>query len=74
MHKHLNNMRNLKGGESVVGELLDKWAISQQCQAFFNDIVKCDVIDNNMCETFNGVLVDTRSNLILIMLKTLDNM
>lgn len=45
MQKHL---RNLKGEESAIGELLDKWSIAIWYQAFFNDIIKCDVIDNNM--------------------------
>ena len=28
------------------------------CKAYFNPDIKCDVVDNNLCEAFNGSLVD----------------
>lgn len=50
-------------------ELLKRWPISGLCLTFFNNIVKCDVINNNMCETFNGVILESRSKLIITILK-----
>lgn len=39
------------------------------CMAFFNDIVKSDVIDNNMCKIFNGVMVEAIIKPVIAMLK-----
>ena len=50
-------MHKLKGGVNVVEELLDRWPISGWCQVYFNDMVKCQVIDNNIYENFNGVIL-----------------
>lgn len=35
----------------------------------FKDIVKCEVVDNNMCENFNKVILDARNKPIIIMLE-----
>ncbi|XP_039138992.1 uncharacterized protein LOC120276335 [Dioscorea cayenensis subsp. rotundata] len=69
MQKQLQIMRNVKGGTKAVEVLLERWPISSWCLACFNDVVQCDVIDNNMCETFNGVLVETRAKPIISMLE-----
>ncbi|XP_039127844.1 uncharacterized protein LOC120263931 [Dioscorea cayenensis subsp. rotundata] len=69
MRKQLDRMKSLKGGVKAAEELLERWPISGWCLEFFNDIVKCDVIDNNMCETFNGVILDSRSKPIITMLE-----
>ena len=53
----------------VVEGLLERWHISSWCQAFFNDLVKCDVINNNMCETFNEAILESRSKPIITMFK-----
>ena len=50
-------------------ELLERWPILGWCLAFFNDLVKCDVNDNNMCETFNVVILKSRSKPIITMLE-----
>ncbi|EOX92369.1 Uncharacterized protein TCM_001319 [Theobroma cacao] len=39
------------------------------CQAFFFNFSKCDVIDNNMCETFNGVIIEARCKPIISILE-----
>ncbi|CAH9077220.1 unnamed protein product [Cuscuta epithymum] len=31
------------------------------CRAFFNRSIKCETVDNNLCEAFNGVIVPARS-------------
>lgn len=62
-------MRNLKGGELAVDELLEKWPIKGWCQAYFNDVVEVENIDNNMCETFNGMLLQAKSKPIILMLE-----
>lgn len=65
MKKYLDMMRHLKGEGSDV----TKWPIAGWYQPFFSDMVKCDVIDNNMPETFNGVLIDAKSKPIITMLE-----
>lgn len=69
MLMHLDRMRGLKKGTSVVEDLLENWPIEGWCCAFFNDVVKCEVIDNNMCETFNGVILEARHKAIITMLE-----
>lgn len=49
-------MSSMNGGQEVVKELLENQPITGWCQYFFSDAVKCDAIDNNMCDTFNGEL------------------
>ena len=65
MHKFLQIMRNMKEGVVAVEELLEKWAVYGWCHTFVNDMVKCENVDNNMCETFNGVLLEARSKPII---------
>ena len=31
------------------------------CRAYFNTEVKCDIVDNNLIEAFNGKIVEFRS-------------
>lgn len=51
-------------------KLLENCPITGWCQAFFfSDVIKCKVIDDNMCETFNGVILDSRSKPIISMLE-----
>lgn len=50
-------------------ELLEKWPVTSWCQAFISDMIKCENVDNNMCETFNGVLSESRSKPIIGMLE-----
>lgn len=69
MRKHLDQMSKLKGVDMDVQELLENWYIQGWCQAFFSDIVKCEVVDNNMCETFNGVVLEARSKPVISMLE-----
>lgn len=57
-------MKEMKGEEKVVEDLLEKWPINNWCVAFFNDFV-----DNNMCKTFNGVIVEARSKPVIAMLE-----
>ena len=74
MHKQLENMRSVKGWEKAAEDLLDKWPISGWCLAFFNTNVKCNYIDNNMCKTFNGVMLEVEVKLSLPCMKTLESM
>ena len=69
MQKQLDRIRSLKGGVKAAEELLERWPISGWSLAFFNGLIKCDVIDNNMCETFNGVILESRSKSIITMLE-----
>ncbi|CAL8119400.1 unnamed protein product [Prunus armeniaca] len=42
---------------------------SQWCRAHFKTHSKCDILLNNMCEAFNGALVEVRDKSILTMLE-----
>ncbi|XP_024196125.1 uncharacterized protein LOC112199326 [Rosa chinensis] len=37
------------------------------CRAFFNTSVNCDIMDNNLCESFNGWLVEARKKPLVTM-------
>lgn len=69
LYRKLEKMKKLKGGELAVEELLEKCPIKGWCQAYFTDLVKCDNIDNNMSETFNGVLLEARGKPIISILE-----
>ena len=69
IQNHLQSMKNLNGGEKVVEELLGFWPIEGWCQAYFSHVVQCEVIDNNMCETFNGVMLEARNKPIITLLE-----
>ena len=49
--------------------MLERWPIQGRCQAFFINHVKCDAINNNMCETFSGVMVEAKSRIVITMLE-----
>lgn len=62
-------MKTMKGGEKATEDLLERWPIQGWCQALFINHGKCDAIDNNMCETFNGVMVEARSKPIITLME-----
>ncbi|WOL05719.1 hypothetical protein Cni_G14448 [Canna indica] len=39
------------------------------CKAFFNPMVKCDIVDNKLCEAFNGRILEARCKTIYSMLE-----
>ncbi|XP_048138643.1 uncharacterized protein LOC115734876 isoform X2 [Rhodamnia argentea] len=43
-------------------------------RAFFTTEVKCDIIDNNLCEAFNGRIIDARCKSIYSMLEEMRTM
>ena len=46
-------------GDGIVEDMLD-YNVEAFCKAFFQTTTKCDVVDNNMSETFNGWILDAR--------------
>ena len=42
---------------------------SHWCRAYFNTEVKCDIVDNNLIEAFNGMIVEFRTKNIYSMLE-----
>lgn len=50
MLRQLDTMKGLKEGTDAADDLLENWPIEGWSQAFFNDVVKCEVIVNNLCE------------------------
>ncbi|XP_050209237.2 uncharacterized protein LOC126659951 [Mercurialis annua] len=63
------NMKELKkltpkGFEAILRTHPRHW-----CRAYFNTEVKCDIVDNNLIESFNGQIVDARSKNVLSMLE-----
>ena len=39
------------------------------CKAYFNTEVKCDIVDNNLIEAFNGKIIEFRTKNICTMLE-----
>ena len=58
LRKELDVMERLDKGLAAKDDLLKHWPVQDWCRAFFFDVTKCDVIDNNMCKTFNGVILE----------------
>ncbi|KAG5572200.1 hypothetical protein H5410_061966 [Solanum commersonii] len=55
-------------GESIVEALL-KYNKEAWCRAFFKERRKCDVVENNMCKTFNSWILAARFKSIITMLE-----
>ena len=41
---------------------------SKFCKSYFSELPKCDMVDNNVCETFNGYIVKARGRPIIDLL------
>ncbi|KAK8586627.1 hypothetical protein V6N13_010215 [Hibiscus sabdariffa] len=65
--KHMEVLK--KKNEVAYDYLRENWNPLYWSQAFFSDFSKCDIVDNNMCETFNGVILDARCKPIISMLE-----
>nr|XP_016461892.1 PREDICTED: uncharacterized protein LOC107785169 [Nicotiana tabacum] len=63
---HLDSLNMLGNGicESLLRYNKETW-----CRAYFNCDRKCDIIDNNMCETFNAWILADRHKTIITMLE-----
>ncbi|XP_019260866.1 PREDICTED: uncharacterized protein LOC109238840 [Nicotiana attenuata] len=55
-------------GGNIVQDLL-KYNKETWCRAYFKDHSKCDVVENNMCETFNSWILAARHKSIITMLE-----
>ena len=55
-------------GDGIVQDVLD-YNVESFCKAFFNTTSKCDIVDNNLLETFNGWILDARYKPIISMLE-----
>lgn len=53
-----------KLGSDIVDDALH-YDITRWCEAYFNTDVKCDCVDNNILETFNGWILDNRCKAII---------
>ncbi|XP_031095138.1 uncharacterized protein LOC115999427 [Ipomoea triloba] len=51
---------------------LENYPAKFWCKAFMRTEVKCDSVDNNMCEAFDGTIVKPRSKPIVKMLEDVD--
>ncbi|KAK8622514.1 hypothetical protein V6N13_117424 [Hibiscus sabdariffa] len=65
--KHMEVLK--KKNEVAYDYLRENWNPLYWSQAFFSYFSKCDIVDNNMCETFNGVILDARCKPIISMLE-----
>ncbi|XP_070010328.1 uncharacterized protein LOC142163999 [Nicotiana tabacum] len=63
---HLDSLNILGNGicESLLRYNKETW-----CRAYFNCDKKCDIIDNNICETFNAWILAARHKTIITMLE-----
>ena len=57
-----------KLGKGIVEDVLT-WLVERWCRAYQRTDIKCDVVDNNMAETFNGWILDSRQLTIVSMLE-----
>ncbi|XP_019253979.1 PREDICTED: uncharacterized protein LOC109232679 [Nicotiana attenuata] len=64
--KKLDEMDQLGG--NIVQDLM-KYNKETWCRAYFKDHSKCDVVENNMCETFNSWILAARHKSIITMLE-----
>ncbi|XP_050233526.1 uncharacterized protein LOC126682013 [Mercurialis annua] len=55
-------------GDEIVQDFLD-YDIEKFCKPYFRCDIKCDVIDNNLSETFNGWILEARCKPIISMLE-----
>ena len=54
-------------GKDIVQDMIE-YPIHQWVRAFFPEIIKCDMVDNNISETFNGWILNARYLPIITML------
>ncbi|XP_050207615.1 uncharacterized protein LOC126657037 [Mercurialis annua] len=57
-------------GGGMVSHVLE-YDVETFCKVYFKTSTKCDVIDNNLAETFNGRILDARSLPIISMLEAI---
>ncbi|XP_049357241.1 uncharacterized protein LOC125821933 [Solanum verrucosum] len=57
-----------KLGNKICGNLLH-YEKKTWCKAYFKEHAKCDVVENNMCETFNSWILAARHKSIITMLE-----
>ncbi|XP_031095038.1 uncharacterized protein LOC115999322 [Ipomoea triloba] len=62
-------VKELAKRDPKASEDLLKYPPKLWCKAFFRTNVKCDAVDNNMSEAFNGIIVKARSKPIVPMLE-----
>ncbi|XP_050211777.1 uncharacterized protein LOC126661938 [Mercurialis annua] len=67
-HIFMRWQKRWRGGNGSVEHLLT-YPPHTWCKAYFAFHSKCDVVDNNMCESFNGDLLDARKMHILSLLE-----
>ena len=66
MKDNIEKMRQLgqKGLDNLLSYSLNTW-----CKKYFEQYSKCDVVDNNMAESFNAWIVSARYKTIITMLE-----
>ncbi|CAH9142846.1 unnamed protein product [Cuscuta epithymum] len=55
--------------DTQAGHDLRKYPMKLWCKAYFRTSVKCDSVDNNLCEAFNSTLLSCRSKPLIPMLE-----
>ncbi|KAK4385665.1 hypothetical protein Sango_2690500 [Sesamum angolense] len=64
-------MNELKGKDLEAFKWLAKIPAAQWSRSYFRCNAKCDILLNNMCESFNATIVEARSRHIVDMLETI---
>ncbi|XP_065881890.1 uncharacterized protein [Euphorbia lathyris] len=67
MNQLTENTKQLKLLGDGIFEAVAEYPLHTWCNAFFSKDAKCDLVDNNMCETFNGWILDARTKPIISM-------
>ena len=55
-----------KLGNKIFEDLLH-YEKTTQCKTYFKEHSKCDIVENNMCETFNSWILAARHKAIITM-------
>ncbi|KAH6776564.1 hypothetical protein C2S52_014125 [Perilla frutescens var. hirtella] len=63
-----DNLKHLGALSKQAAEDFVKYNLMTFCRAFFSSRSKCDIVDNNMCESFNSTIVDAREKPIVSIL------
>lgn len=65
MEDHLKEIDILSNRSTKV--LYNKYPVETWCKTYFQTFSKCDIVDNNLSETFNEWIMDAKSKSIIHM-------
>ena len=64
-------MNELKGYSVEAWQWVNKLEPRQWSRAYFNTDSSCDMLVNNLCESFNAAILNARDKSIIVLLETI---